>query len=405
MTKTTFLDRGWVVRTLCSRYENLVCLAGRRWKERRSLANPSFSLDVIQSFLPTVIKNIGILIEDIVSKNGESFDFHELVINHVVSIILETSIGFEESSNWSEKRMAHEEVKKWFASQIDRIGKPHLWLDPINDLFELINGKQASRKDFISRFSDVIKVRMEQNGQYDVNQYYDDGKMKKKPFLSHMIDEYTNQARSKKPTISYDELLIETVAIAIASYETVSNTLTWTLFFVASNLNIQEKLYQELTDFDNAQDISIKYLDSYAYLDQCIMENLRLRPPLSSTVREIEHSITLDGFEFPKKTMMVISIFAVHHDETIYPNPEVFDPDRFTPENKAKIPLGGYIPFGEGPRKCIGWKLALVVTKVILAHIVKKFVISVENPENVKARNDVFTRSTEPIMLRFTPRH
>ncbi|XP_074599261.1 cytochrome P450 4V2-like [Brevipalpus obovatus] len=406
LSNTNFLSRGWPVNVACSGYENLVSLDGQRWKDRKCLAARSFSIDVIQSFLPIVVKNAENLVNDIETKLGSDFSFYELFIDYVMSIILETSIGLEKSSQWPGTPIIHRGLKTWFSSQFDRLSRLYLWFEPINILWQKIKGDKNNYDHCISLVREVIENRLKSKGS-DHDQLYGDGKMSKKPFLSHMVDQFAAQSvqsGNQKASIDFNELLDETLAIIVASYETVANTSTWTLFNLACNPSVQERLYQELINFDDTQDITIQCLDSYKYLDQCVSENLRLRPPVGITLRNIEQDITLDNSDIPKNTLAAISIYAIHHDESIYPSPDIFDPDRFNPENRAKIPPGGYIPFGEGPRRCIGGKLGLTIVKIILAHMIKRFVVTAINPEKIKIRNDIFTRTEEPIMLSFTPR-
>ncbi|XP_074596448.1 cytochrome P450 4c21-like [Brevipalpus obovatus] len=404
MSNTKFLSRGWAVQAACQKYENLLSLSGQRWKDRKVMIAPSFSLDVIQSFLPTVTQHAEYLIEDIKMRIEMSFDFHHLIADHTMSISLDTSIGLEKSSNWPGKTIIHNGLKKWIASQIERIGKPYLWFEMVNNIHELIRGNKNLMDDCKSQIDQVIKARIEANTLSDGHEYFDDGKVERKPFLAHMVSEFVNQSKKKKSDFNYDQLLLETIAIIVTSYETIASTVRWTLFNLAGNLDIQQRLYQELSSYDSSQNMTIRYLDSFEYLDQCLSESLRLSPPISSIVRQIEHNITLDGFDIPKDTLSLISVTAIHHDETIYPSPEVFNPDRFSPENRDKIPPGAFIPFGEGPRKCIGWKLALVVSKILIAHIVKHCIVHVEDHEKVKVRNDLLLVPEKPIMFRFSLR-
>lgn len=91
------------------------------------------------------------------------------------------------------------------------------------------------------------------------------------------------------------------------------------------------------------------------YLDRTVKECVRISPAVPLVVRQVCKDMNLNnGFIAPRGAGIAAFIENIHHNSLIYPNPEKFDPDRFLPENFAKIPTGAYVPFGLGPRNCIG---------------------------------------------------
>ena len=109
------------------------------------------------------------------------------------------------------------------------------------------------------------------------------------------------------------------------------------------------------------------------YLEMCILETLRMYPFVVVTDRICGKDITIKGVKFQKGILVNIPILAFHYDPLIYPDPEKFKPERFTAEEKAKRSPFHFMPFGYGPRNCIGMRLALLEAKLAVAHIVRKF--------------------------------
>lgn len=127
------------------------------------------------------------------------------------------------------------------------------------------------------------------------------------------------------------------------------------------NPNVQQKLYEEIVETNANLDgkrISYETLQKMKYLDQVVSETLRKWPPALMDrlcVKEYECDYG-DGekFLFEKGIAFWIPVYGIHHDPNYYPDPEKFDPDRFSDENKNNILPGTYLPFGSGPRNCIG---------------------------------------------------
>jgi len=111
------------------------------------------------------------------------------------------------------------------------------------------------------------------------------------------------------------------------------------------------------------------------YLDQVFCESLRLFPPAMRTDRTCTKNCDVGPYHFIKGDIVNISIVGVHYDEEFWPEPTKFDPDRFAPENKDNIVPYSYMPFGVGPRNCIGMRLANLEAKIAVAQIIKHFKI------------------------------
>lgn len=109
------------------------------------------------------------------------------------------------------------------------------------------------------------------------------------------------------------------------------------------------------------------------YLDQVIDETLRMYPPVQRTDRVASCDYTYEGIKINKGQIVTIPIYALHHDASIYPNPDEFRPERFSDSEKKARESVAFCPFGAGPRNCIGMRFAIIEIKLLLASILSKF--------------------------------
>ncbi|XP_023213652.1 cytochrome P450 4C1-like, partial [Centruroides sculpturatus] len=152
--------------------------------------------------------------------------------------------------------------------------------------------------------------------------------------------------------------------------------MSWSLYFLGRFHEIQDKVYLELQSIfenDMNKNITVDDLLKMTYLECVIKESMRICPPAPVIARENLYEIKIDDYILPPKSSISICIHAIHHNPSVYENPEVFDPDRFLPENFKKLHPYAFLPFSAGPRNCLGFKLAMVEMKTILANVLRNF--------------------------------
>jgi cytochrome P450 len=121
------------------------------------------------------------------------------------------------------------------------------------------------------------------------------------------------------------------------------------------------------------------------YSEQVVKEAMRLYPPAGGVTRQPLHDIELGGYPIRQGSTIAISTYVMHRDPKLYPDPERFDPDRFSPENEAKLPRYAYLPFGGGPRVCIGNSFAMMEVRLVLLTILQQVALSVAPGQTVRA--------------------
>jgi len=187
----------------------------------------------------------------------------------------------------------------------------------------------------------------------------------------------TNDEKGKQLTLN--EVTAQAFVFYAAGFETSSTTLSFCLYELSKNQEIQRKVQKEIDEILAKHDGKITYdsVSEMKYLESCIDETLRKYPPVPILNREctIEYKIPDTDVVIEKGTQVFIPVLGIQHDEKYYPHPEEFIPERFNEENSAGKTFNDrpYLPFGEGPRICIGLRLGKMQTKVGLIVMLKKF--------------------------------
>ena len=172
------------------------------------------------------------------------------------------------------------------------------------------------------------------------------------------------------------EVRDELVTLVIAGHETVASALSWTLHLLAQHPAVQRQLHTELdTVLADGRAPGWADLRALRYTRQVVDEALRLYPPAWVLTRRAEADDRVCGVDVPAGTLAIVSPWLLHRRPADWPDPSRFDPDRFAGERSA-APRGGYLPFGAGPRLCIGRDFALVETVLALAALLRGWEVS-----------------------------
>ncbi len=185
--------------------------------------------------------------------------------------------------------------------------------------------------------------------------------------------------------ISAETLRDELITLFSAGHETTANTLTWTLYLLSQNPDVAERLRAELDDVLAGRLPTFEDLPDLPYLEMVIKESMRVRPPVWGLVaREPIEDAQIGDYMIPKGGLVFVSPYVTHRLERYFPDPERFDPERFTPEAEAALPKYAYIPFGGGPRVCIGNRFAMMEAQLVLATLFQRFEFELARPLPVK---------------------
>ncbi len=182
-----------------------------------------------------------------------------------------------------------------------------------------------------------------------------------------------------------DQQLIDEVKILfVAGHDTSANALAWTWYLLTQHPEALEKVRQEVTAIIGEGQPSFENVMQLEYTQQVIEESMRLFPPAWTTNRVAAEDDEFKGIPIKKGTTFATYIYGVHHSPELWDDPESFKPERFSKEEKKKHHPYAFIPFGGGPRLCIGNNFALMEMKLILARMVNRYEISLMPGQEVK---------------------
>jgi len=193
--------------------------------------------------------------------------------------------------------------------------------------------------------------------------------------VSHLLS--MQEAENAKDHWTHEEIRDELTTIFLAGYETTGTGLAWTLYAIAQHPVVYQKLIAELDRVLHGQIPSVDDLLCLPYLRQIVDESLRMYPPIWLYPRDSTNDDTIGGYHIPAHTTIVLSPYASHHNPQYWQDPNIFDPERFTPERIAKRPRYAYFPFGGGQRQCIGSHMALLQIQLITAMITQHYHLQV----------------------------
>lgn len=169
------------------------------------------------------------------------------------------------------------------------------------------------------------------------------------------------------------DLIVDNLATLLeAGHETTAKALAWTLYLLARAPEWQDSIRSEVRSLaPDTTPITPDMANLLPVTERVLKEAMRLYPPAPVMARTPSRTIMLGGREIAPGTQIVIPIFAIHRHRAFWTDPDRFDPDRFRPEHANAIPRGQYMPFGAGPRICIGQTFALLEARIILATLIR----------------------------------
>ncbi len=206
-------------------------------------------------------------------------------------------------------------------------------------------------------------------------------------------------------TMSDKQLRHEIALLIFAGHDTTANALTWTFYLLSQYPAEEAKLHAELESVLQGRTPTVDDLPNLPYSRMVIEETLRLYPPAWTIGRQSIELDTVGGYTMPAQANLIVPIYVIHRDPRWWPEPERFDPERFTAEQIATRHKFAYLPFGGGPRLCIGNNFAMMEAQLVLATIAQRYRLRLQPDHPVQPKPVVMLSTSHGLPMLLEPRH
>ncbi|KAK4873037.1 hypothetical protein RN001_015066 [Aquatica leii] len=358
---------------------HIYALRSEKWKVMRNKLSPAFTLAKNKMMFPTVSKGIDDLIEmlDVVAEKGEAIDMYEHVAKMGLEVISSCAFGLEEKVLKDPNSQLRKYSMQFFTPSFIA-GTLHLLAFLYPSVLSFFRLRMVS-KEITDFFFNLIKQTVE---------YRENNKIIRPDFM-HMLLQIKNNANiaeddigsfeksNETQALTMEELAAQSLVFMIGGYETSSATATFCLYELAYCQEVQDKARTEILKALEKHNGKLTYdvVSQLPYLDQCVSETLRKYPISPTHMRECSKTYKIPDSDvvIEQGTYIFISALAIQRDPEYYPDPDKFDPERFSDENKEKRPKTAYMPFGLGPRICIAYTFGVMQVKITLAKILSRY--------------------------------
>uniref|UniRef100_A0A665T3V5 unspecific monooxygenase n=1 Tax=Echeneis naucrates TaxID=173247 RepID=A0A665T3V5_ECHNA len=351
-----------------------------RWKRIRSSLSPCFTSGRLKQIFPIVVRYTDRLIEKLGKMNSdEAVDVKQFVAPYSLDVITSVSFSVEADAinNPDDPLIVH----------LKNVLNFRLWLIFLLKLL----GIDIMPRHSVDYFYNIIKKFKTQHSEEESQSFssfiY---------FIYLFIFLYV-------VGLTDHEILSQAFIFIFGGYDTTSASITYILYNLATNSEAMETLQNEI-DAKLPRDAPVEYKDLFdlQYLDQVISESMRLIPTAPRLERMCKKTVEVKGVTIPEGTLIGIALTVLHKDPRYWSSPELFRPERF---NKMEdVNPYAYMPFGLGPRNCVGMRYALLVMKMVIVRLLQHYSVQTCKETAVPLEFDWKYQPLKPVKLRFVPR-
>ncbi|XP_044109962.1 cytochrome P450 4F2 isoform X3 [Neovison vison] len=385
--------------------DGLLLSAGDKWGSHRRMLTPAFHFNILKPYVKIFNGSANVMHakwKRLVSEGSNHLDMFEHISLMTLDSLQKCVFSFD--SNCQEK------PSEYIAAILELsalVAKRHQQILLHTDfLYYLTPDGQRFRRAcrLVHNFTDaVIQERRRTLPDQGIDEFLEaKAKTKTLDFIDVLL--LTKDEDGKQ--LSDEDIRAEADTFMFEGHDTTASGLSWVLYNLAKHPEYQERCRQEVQELlrdREPQEIEWDDMTQLPFLTMCIKESLRLHPSVTVISRCCSQDIVLpDGRVIPKGVTCLISIFGTHHNPSVWPDPEVYNPFRFDPENiKERSPLA-FIPFSAGPRNCIGQTFAMTEMKVVLALTLLRFRV-LPGEEEPRRKPELILRAEGGLWLRVEP--
>ncbi|XP_053697004.1 cytochrome P450 6a2-like [Sabethes cyaneus] len=352
---------------------HLVSMEGIKWKNLRTKLTPTFTTGKMKMMFPTITAVAEefrkcMLVE---AQNGGEVEMKEFLSRFTTDVIGTCAFGLECNS------LKDPEAK------FRQMGKKALTMTPMGFIRRIfsVTFRDLSRALGV-RISDPEVSDFFMNAVRETIEYRERNKINRNDFMDLLIKLKNAESIDENNTeqlgrLTFNEIAAQAFVFFLAGFETSSTAMSYCLYELAQNQELQDKARS------NVESVLAKYDGAMTYeavhemrsIENCINESLRKYPPIPNILRDTTKDYHVSGMNvtLEKGNRVLLPVYAIHHDARYYPDPERFDPERFSPEQTAQRHSMAFLPFGEGPRVCIGMRFGMMQARVGLAYLLQNF--------------------------------
>ncbi|XP_075168006.1 putative cytochrome P450 6a21 [Haematobia irritans] len=350
-------------------------LEGPKWRYMRNKISPTFTSSRMKAMFPLVLKEAHELIQVMgeTCANDPLMEVRDFISRFTTDVIGSCAFGIETNSLRKPDTYFRNMCRRGLVEQ--RLGVALRFSFP--QLARFLHIKQTVG-DVETYFMDIVEKTVRCREETKVERRND--------FIDTLIDLKNNKLMKSETgeemtNLTFGQLAAQAFQFLLAGFETSSTTMAFALYELAQNMEVQQKAREEVNRVlqDHNQDFSYECMRDMIYVDQIMQETLRLYSSLSVLNRCALEDYVVPGhpkYIIKKGMPILIPVAAIHRDERYYPQPNVFNPDNFSPEMVKQRDSILYLPFGEGPRNCVGMRFGKMQVIIGLALMLKNFKFS-----------------------------
>jgi len=386
--------------------DGLLLSGGQRWSRDRKLLTPAFHMDILRPYLAVDNEACDVLLEkmDKYCERGEPMEIFFNMSLCTLEILLRCAFSLEDDiqaqgENHPYVQAVGKLTEIWVRRTTSMIG----FFEPLWNMTQ--DAKEFYEKcDYVHALSaDVIKARREAVAEHGIR----DHGLSSKKYMDFM--DILLMCRDDKGEGLTDREIGEQVdSFLFAGHDTTAASVTWVLYELAKNPDIQDRCRKEVDEILAGRDDDVivwEDLSKFKYLSLVIKETQRYHTIVPFVARELKEELTLDGVTLPKGTSVEVQIYTLHHNPEVWEDTMKFDPDRFLPENISKKDPYAFIPFSAGSRNCLGQHFSMQETKVIIPRILRRFKLEVDPAYHMDKAVGIVTRPANGLKLKILPRN
>lgn len=356
----------------------------QRWKFVRSLHLPLLTPMKLKEYVSYIIKVGTNMTEFLKNKNSEPILVKDLSSYYTIDNVASCAYGCEPTAFTDPENGFTKHASYQFFTPSIIANLSALFFPKVAKYFRMRIVSQETEDFFVSMVKSVINFRVNNN-------------VERNDIIGHLIKLNAKMMEEKKKGFTDLEFAGHSMTFYVNGFETSSSQLSFMLLEVANRPDVQEQLRNEIFSVGQKfEDFDYDKVNSMEYLGMVLDETLRMHPLIPILSRESTERVQVGDVVIEKGTKVFIPVVCLHKDPNLFPDPYSFVPERFAEKNKDAIVKCTYLPFGEGPRKCLGFRFAKLQLKLALVFLLMNFKIL---PGSGKEKEEIIYEKASPFVM------